>query len=466
MRSLRRIFALLFAIGCIASVFSFPICADGPTLPSVDEASAVYFYHLDSETAILEKNTEAPLSAGSTPKIIAGLIFAEELADRQDEAVSITSEMVASSAGYRLYIKSGDIISVRDLLYAALCGSYNDAFDVLAYTVSGSLDAFVELMNKKAAALGAINTHYTDPSGISDTAVTTAIDLSRIARAAYQNELYMKIVSTVKYQFNGSIKLEAKTIYNRNALIASNQTTLYYNPLCKGLNAGETPRAGSCVVTVSDNGSERYLSIVLGAPETDGENVNAYTVTNRLIKWVYDAYAYMEVISPEMVICTLPVTVSDLTSEIEIRTQESLSSYLPKGVEIGKEITYSVRLIKSTVEAPVAPGEMVGYVAVLYNGTRIGTLPLYTSGEAERSSFIGSLLNLKNLTKNRVFVSGAAFFVTALTAWIVAEYLVYRHRHHKWDKYFSTAMTPSADVLRQTNKQENKNRSNEKLPRN
>ncbi len=466
MKRFTQFLSILFALCCVISVLSLTVSAEEAPLPSVDEASAVYFYHLDSETAILEKNTEAPLSAGSTPKIIAGLIFAEELADRQDEAVSITSEMVASSAGYRLYIKSGDSISVRDLLYAALCGSYNDAFDVLAYTVSGSLDAFVELMNKKAAALGATDTHYTDPSGISDTAVTTAIDLSRIARAAYQNELYMKIVSTVKYQFNGSIKLEAKTIYNRNALIASNQTTLYYNPLCKGLNAGETPRAGSCVVTVSDNGSERYLSIVLGASETDGENVNAYTVTNRLIKWVYDAYAYMEVISPEMVICTLPVTVSDLTSEIEIRTQESLSSYLPKGVEIGKEITYSVRLIKSTVEAPVAPGEMVGYVAVLYNGTRIGTLPLYTAGEAERSSFIGSLLNLKNLTKNRVFVSGAAFFVTALTAWIVAEYLVYRHRHHKWDKYFSTAMTPSADVLRQTNKQENKNRSNEKLPRN
>lgn len=466
MRSHYRILALLFAIACLTSVCSVSICAEAPSLPSVDEASAVYFYHLDSEALILEKNAEATLSAGSTPKIIAGLIFAEELSDRQNETISITSEMVASSAGYRLYIKSGDVISVRDLLYAALCGSYNDAFDVLAYTVSGSIDAFVELMNAKAAALGANNTHYTDPSGISDTAVTTAIDLSRIARAAYQNELYMKIVSTVKYQFNGSVKLEAKTIYNRNALIASNQTTLYYNPLCKGLNAGETPRAGSCVVTVSDNGSERYLSIVLGAPEADGESINAYSVTNRLIEWVYDAYAYMEVISPESVVCKIPVTVSDLTSEIEIRTQESLSCYLPKGVEIGKEITYSVRLIKSTVEAPVAPGEMVGYVAVLYNGTRIGTLPLYTAGEAERSSFIGSLLNLKNLTKNRVFVSGAAFFVTALTAWIVAEYLVYRHRHHKWDKYFSTAMTPSADVLRQTNNQEKKKSSNEKLPRN
>ena len=469
MRHLKRFFAYFCALICILAIFPVTAIADEATLPSVDVADAVYFYHIDSKTLIHSKNINTVLPAGSTTKIMAGLIAVEALADRQNERVSITSDMVAASAGYRLYIKAGDVIAVRDLLYAALCGSYNDAFDVLAYAVSGSIEAFVELMNQKAKEVGAADTRYTDPSGISDTSVTTAEDLAKIAQAAYQNERYMEIVSTVKYSFGGSIKLDAKIFYNRNALLASNQTTLYYNPLCKGLNAGETPRAGSCVVTVADNGKERYLTVVLGAPEIDLEAEkagNAYTVTNSLIDWVYDTYTYMEIISPETVICMLPVTVSDLTSEVEVRTKDSLMYYLPKGVEIGKEITYSVRLIKTTVEAPVTEGEMVGYVAVLYKGTRIGTLPLYTAGAAERSSFIGSLLNLKNLTQNRVFVAGAIFFIAVLLGWIVTEYILYRRRHHKWDKYFSSTMTPSADALKPKTKTEHTQKQNEKLPRN
>ena len=439
--------ALLLFLLLAAIPFQASAQTESIVPPSTDDATAVYFYHLNSNTEVITKNTSARLPAGSTVKIMAGLLACEALEDRLNETVTVTSEMVATSAGYRLYIKAGDVLSIRDLLYAALCGSYNDAYDVLAFAVSGSSEAFVELMNQKAASLGATDTHFTEPSGITDGGVTTALDLSKIARYAYQNTLYMSIVSTVKYAFAGSIILAPQTIYNRNALIASNRTTLYYNELCKGINAGYTERGGSCVVTVADNGSDRYLSIVLGAPETDEKNFG-YTLTNTLIDWVYSTYVYMEVISPETSVCTLPITVSDLTTEVEIRTKDSLLCYLPKNAEVGKEISYSVRLIYSELEAPVEEGFMVGYVAVLYNGEKIGALPLYTAGTAERSSFIGSLLNLKRLTQNRVFLAGGIFFAISTTGWILAEYLLYRHRHHKWDKYFSSTMTPSPDALK------------------
>ena len=458
---------ILLPFLCVLLCITFSVCpasAEEASLPNMEEASAVYFYHLDSKTLVLSKNTQTVLCAGSTPKIIAGLIACEALSERLNEEVTVTSEMVATSAGYRYFIKAGDVLSVKDLLYIALCGSYNDAYDILAHIISGSLSSFVDLMNEKAHSLGAKNTHYTDPSGISDSSVTTAEDMATIAREAYQNELYMTVVSTVKYEFGGSLKLEPSQIYNRNALIASNRTTLYYNSICRGMNAGYTERGKSCVITVADNGKERYLSIVMGAPETDDCNYG-YTVTNRLIDWVYETYTYLDVVSPDKVICKIPVTVSDFTTEIEVRTKETLPYYLPKNAEIGKEITYSVRLINTELEAPVADGQMVGYVAVLYNGTKIGTLPIYTSGTAERSSFVSNLLNLKNLTQNRVFVSGTIFFVTVLLAWIITEYVLYRRRHHKWDKYFSSTMTPSADALKPKPKNEQALHKNDKLPR-
>lgn len=437
---------VLFLI--FATVFSiFPVSAEEAALPSTEEATAVYFYHLETESLICEKNIDLVVNAGSTAKIMAGLIFCERLGNHTADTVYITEDMIKNASGYRLKLQAGDTLTVEQLLYAALCSSYNDACDVLACFIAGSKDDFAKLMNERAKELGAASTTFTDPSGIDDNSLTTASDMAKIARAAYQNELYMKITSTARYEFPATQKMDERTIHNRNALIASNTTTLYYNSKCKGLNAGYTDRAGSCVVTVASNGQESYLCIVLGAPDTDTQNFG-YIVANRIIDWVYKTYSYMEVISPDTVVCKIPVTVSDLTSEVEVKTKESLSCYLPAGLEIGKDITYSIRLIRTTLEAPVTEGEQVGYVAILWNGKTLGTVPLYTAGSAERSSFMSNLKSIQALTQNRMFRAGAVFFIVVLAGWIVAECLVIRHRRHKWDKYFSMKMTPTPDTFR------------------
>ncbi len=437
---MKRIFTILL---CLLLLIPFSASADEPERPSDAQASAVYLYHFDSETRVYEKNTDTPIPAGSTPKIMAGLLACEALSERMQETVTITPKMIANVAGYRLNIKVGDVLSIEELLYLALCGSYNDAYEILSHTVSGSNEAFVLLMNKRAAELGADQTNYTEVCGVMDTSLTTAHDVAAIASAACKNELYMRLSDTARYSFNG------KTVHNKNELISSGATTgKYYNAACHGLSAGVTNRGGSCVVTVADTGHERYLCVVMGAAETENGANYGYIIANSMIKWLANAYAYTEVISPETVICRIPVTVSDLTDEVEIRTASSLQYFLPKGVTIGKEVTYSVRLTCSTLEAPVEEGVHVGYVAVLYNGKSIGTLPIYTAEQAERSGFIGSLKNLQTLTQSRVFISGTIFFCVTLTAWIVTEAIIRRRRRHKWDKYFSTKMTPSADALR------------------
>ena len=447
-RRLAQFLALLLVAITIFSIL--PMSAEEAAIPSTEEATAVYFYHLESESVISQKNADTVINAGSTAKIMAGLIFCEQLAHRTADTVYITDEMVASAAGYRIKLTSGDILTVEQLLYAALCSSYNDAYDALACFVGGTKATFVEMMNTRAKELGAKHTTFTDASGIDDSSLTTARDMAKIARAASQNELYMRITSTTRYEFLATDKLERRTIHNRNALIASNTTTLYYNGKCRGLNAGYTDRAGSCVVTVATNGRESYLCIVMGAPDTETENFG-YTVANRLINWVYNTYTYMEVISPDDVVCKIPVTVSDLTSEVEVKAHESLSCYLPTGSEIGKDIIYSIRLTHTTLEAPVTEGEHVGYVAILWNGKTLGTVPLYTAGTAERSSFVSSLKSIQSLTQSRVFRASAIFFAVSLAAWITVECILVRYRRHKWDKYFSMKMAPTPDAFKKKN---------------
>ena len=435
MKSARITVRLLSALICVVLCFGVvPAFAEEDSTPSLNDVSALLFYYPQTETTVLSKNETTPLPAGSTVKLLSGLLLCERLNHRQNEIVYVTKSMIEGCEGYRYHLESGDEYSVKELLYLALCGSYNDAYEVLARYVADTKEEFLNFMSQRALELGATQSSFMDISGVKDNSQTTAADLLKIALAAQQNELYMELSSTLRYKLSDGV-----TIKNRNELISSNA---YYNAYCKGMTAGSTANAGNCVITTADNGKEKYLCVLLGGKDGENEENFGYETVNRLIKWVYSTYSYMEVISPETPICTIPVTVSDLTTEVEVRANTSLSCYLPAGLELGKDITYSVRLMYTTLEAPVREGEMVGYVAILWNGKTLGTVPLYTTQSAERSSFVSSLKSIQSLTEGRVFRAGAIFFIITFAGWIITEATLLRRRRHKWDKYFSDKLSP------------------------
>ncbi|MBQ9797423.1 MAG: D-alanyl-D-alanine carboxypeptidase [Clostridia bacterium] len=425
--------SLVFLFLCLP----FAASAEEPTPPSMEEATSVWFSHIESDRLICSKEADANVGAGSSVKVMAGLLFCELLQGYLLEEVYITDallEFVPPTPGRSLHVEAGDVVTVQQLLYAAICGSYNDVFYILATYTSGSLDAFLTLMNERAVELGVSQTTFMDVTGILDGSRTTAADMAKIAMSAYQNALYMELSSTVSFPFS-SQKL-SKNVYNRNALVCQYETQKYYHKYCRGISAGTTTKDGNCVITVSEYEGERYLCVVLGGKEIDNIEYG-YRVATRLIDWVYDTYTYMEVMSPNTTVCTIPVTVSDMTTEVSVYAKESLYAYLPRGVEIGKEITYSIRLNQTELEAPVQKNQFVGYVAVLYDDRVLGTVPLYTADEAVRSSVISSLKVISSWSKNRAIRAGVIFFVVAVAAYLTVEYVLYRRRRNKWDRYFS-----------------------------
>ncbi len=409
------------------------------SLPSMEETGAAYLYHLERGTAVLQKNESTLIGAGSTVKIMAGLLFCEELAPRLSERIQITEELMASvpaSPGYSLRIEAGDVFTAEQLLYASLCGSFNDAYYLLAAHIYGSVNEMLSKMNRRAQELGAENTLFRDVTGIAGSSQTTAQDLCRIATEAYENDLYMRLCDTEAYVL--TTQRISRTVYNRNALISTQGGTVtkYYDKSCYGMSAGSTPEDGNCVVTVARHADATYLCIALGGKETDTWEFG-YVVAKRMIAWVLDTYAYIEVLSSDRDVWHIPVEVSDLVTEIPLRTHESYAAYIPKGTDVEKEITYSIRLESDTLEAPVKKDTFVGYVAIVYQGQTLKTLPLYTAEDAERSSFIGVMRGMRDLIKNRAVLAGLIFFVIALCAWIVAEVVISRRRKHRWDRYFS-----------------------------
>jgi D-alanyl-D-alanine carboxypeptidase (penicillin-binding protein 5/6) len=425
---------LFLSLLSLLAIIPTSVTADS-ALPDTSDAAAVYFYHVESDTVVHAQNESALLPAASTVKLLSGLLFCEQLADRLDETVTVTKEMLAGVVGHRSrFLKAGVRISVRDLLYCALCASYNDAYRILAIVTAGSTKEFVSLMNARAKEIGATESSYQDLIGTSDSPFTTASELALIARTAYQNPLYMLCVGKDSYYIQGI----GSTIYNRNEMIEATETNKHFNAKCNGMSVGSTTNGGDCIVASASNGKESYICVILGCAESETVADNqAYILANSLINYVYHFYTYLDIVTPDTVICTIPVTVSDVTSAVEVKSRETISYYLPSTAEVGKDVRFSIRLTQTELEAPVAEGTFVGYVAVLYGDRIIGTAELYTAGTAERSSLVSSLKAIQSLTKNRAFLAGAICFLLLIVAWITTECLLTRHRHRRWDKYFS-----------------------------
>ena len=131
-----------------------------------------------------------------------------------------------------------------------------------------------------------------------------------------------------------------------------------------------------------------------------------------------------------------------------MRTDQSVSWRLPAESEIGTDITYSIRLLSPTLEAPVTEGTFVGYASIIYKGEILTTVRLYTAGTAERSSIIDGVLSIQRLTKNRAALAGVIFFLVALLAWIITEYVLAKRRKNRWNKYFSQKIELPTDLFK------------------
>lgn len=446
---MRRIACLLISLLLLLCVLPFSTSAAEVTPPSMEEATAVYLKHLESDKVIVSKSEDFVLEASSTVKLMAGLLLCEKLGSRVQESIIITNELydaIPKGITHSLGLKPGETTAIDQLLWAAICGSYNDVYYVLATIASGSTEVFIEEMNARAKAMGLVNTVFEDITGYFDGSRTTANEMAQIALIAYQNTYFMAICNTVSFTFSSSLK--SQTVYNNNKLICQFQDHRYHNTKCLGMNAAVD---GNCVVTIAKDNNQTYLCIVFGGKKATEKGIG-YQVANRVINWVFNAYTYMQILSPNTKICTVDVTVSDTVDSVDVIVKDTLYAYLPKGLEVGKDIIYSIRLTETELEAPVKMDQFVGYVAVLYNGEVLGTAPLYTAGEASKSSIGSGLSAIRSWLENRAVIAGVVFFAVGVTAYIIIEYLLQRKRHNRWDRYFSNKVE-LPDYMRTPSKQ-------------
>ena len=233
-----------------------------------------------SNTVILGKNENQKKKMASTTKIMTCIVVIEN-SNLSDEVT--ISKKAAGTGGSRLGLKTGDKITVHDLLYGLMLCSGNDAAVALAEYVSGSVTSFAELMNKKANDLGLKNTHFVTPHGLDkDEHYTTAYELAILSDYALENETFKKIVGTKQYTV--TINGYPKALSNTNELLGA-LNGVY------GIKTGFTNGANRCLVTGCKRGEMDLICVVLGA---DTKKMRT-TDSIKLLEYAFNNYTYINI---------------------------------------------------------------------------------------------------------------------------------------------------------------------------
>ena len=226
--------------------------------PQVSAKSAAL---LDGTTGecLCEKNGDQRALIASTTKIMTGLLVCE--AGDLDRTVTVP-ETAAGTEGSSMYLKSGETLTRRELLYGMMLHSGNDAALTLAISVSGSEAAFVRQMNRRACALNLTQTHFANPHGLdSGENYSTALDLVRLAQAALQNEQFRAVVSTK------TITCAGRTLTNHNKL-------LWRYDGCIGVKTGYTRHAGRILVSAAERGGRMLIAVTISDPDDWRDHVS------------------------------------------------------------------------------------------------------------------------------------------------------------------------------------------------
>jgi D-alanyl-D-alanine carboxypeptidase (penicillin-binding protein 5/6) len=231
----------------------------GPVSSPEIAARSAILMDPDNGQALYEKNADQPLPNASTTKILTGIIAIESC--DPNERVTI-SKRAATTPEQSIWLQEGETLTVEQLLYAMLLRSANDASVALAEHVAGSVEAFAEIMNRRAAEMGATGSHFVTPNGLHDPQhYTTARDLAKIASYCMRNPVFRRIIATESYALPPSPGNQWERICeNHNKLLE-----IY--PDANGIKTGYTVPAGKCLVGSAERGGRELISVLLDGGE-------------------------------------------------------------------------------------------------------------------------------------------------------------------------------------------------------
>ena len=325
-------------------------------------SKSVLVYDFDEERVIYSLNDDEQKSIASLTKLMTVLVAIENI-DNLDRAVTINWSMLsnvpwdASVAGFH----AGDTVTYKDLLYGVMLPSGADAADSLAVSISGSVSAFVDLMNKKAKELGMNKTVFVDTTGYHEGSKSSAKDLITLLKYALNNQTFREIYSAKTYTTSNNLNLRA-------TIVAYSKNLPYDLSYVLGSKTGYTDEAGLCLSTLSNIDNENILTITLDAKVDD--NMDKHVIDlNNIYSSLKEGYDKVLLVKEGETLLSLETKYAK-EEKIDFNSKEDIYKYI--------EGDYNKEELKIDYE---------GIKIVNYNtevGTKLGTLKVYYKSELVR----------------------------------------------------------------------------------
>lgn len=354
----------------IITILLTPFCVNANTdIPEVLSPSCILIDATNGKV-IYEKNSQTQMYPASTTKIMTAILTIENC--NLNDIATVSKTAISSKyvpEGYtNAKLQHGENFTIAQLLDAMLIPSANDAANVLAEHISGSIDEFSNLMNLKASELGCTKTHFVNPSGLHNSShVSTAYDLSLIAKYAMQNETFRNIVCKT------SCYLPPTDIYpnddrkfdTTNELLKDekNSDFNYFYEYANGIKTGYTEYANNCIVAGAKKDNTQLICVVLGADDDFYYESKRAVDCRNLFNYAFSNYNEKTFLSEDTILKQIEFDTINISNQSEKKILDIVpeKSLVLKTTTDPKDIT-PIQTINDDLSLPIIKGSIVGKI--------------------------------------------------------------------------------------------------------
>ena len=369
---MKKIIALLISL----SIFAVVIPANAEKITT--SAKATILIEQETGKVLDEKEADTKLPIASVTKIMTMLLIMEEIDNgRLALADNVTvSEYAMSMGGSTMFLETGEVLTVHDMLKGIAVASANDGCVAMAEHISGSTEAFIALMNKRAKELGMNNTNFINTNGLdADGHYSSARDVAIMARELCKHKKIFDYTTI----WTDSLRDGKFELANTNKLVR------FYRG-ATGLKTGSTDLAGCCLCASATRDGLSLIAVVLGAPTSKERFADA----SSLLDYGFANYRVVRPVSMGETLGTVSVRkgAKDVVNAV---TASDFSEVVNKSdiSEIETEVT-----LAESITAPVNKGEVIGRAEFVMNGKSIGAVDLVAECDVEKKSFLAILTDI------------------------------------------------------------------------
>lgn len=375
----------------------------------------IYLYDQTTGQVLWDKGSKEIIYPASLTKMMTALIAIENV-DNYDQQVLIDERIMAglkeagaSRAGFNV----GDIVTIRDLIYGTLLPSGAECTQALAYTIAGSVDGYVDMMNQKAQELGMKDTHYVNTTGLhNDNHYSTLYDISLLLDYALQNDFFKEVFTSDTYQAGISknyptqgLKMEStsyKYINNPGSNVPYKVTIEGFN----GSKSGYTVEARYCLAS-SATINEMDLILITAHAWVERKIPSHYLDAGTIYNYYRDSYQRQMIFNLNDVIKESEIKYRFLDRNVEWKMDEAILLDVPSDPnELVIEVT-----IPEVITENIKKGDVVGAVIVMAYGEVIYQKDIISNQNIRQNIILHSLANAVDWIQNNILVSGLIIIV-------------------------------------------------------